>query len=349
MSTTNTPTPIRNNEQGMVSIMVTMILMIVISLLVLGFAQISRNNQRQSLDRQLSTQAFYAAETGINDALNKINTSGVSPIPAKTSCSDTGNGFYSSLNGTIDAAHNVSYSCLLVNPSPKQLNFTNVDSQGTVVPLISGSGANFSTIKMVFTPTSGNATGCPTSLNTPFVPANNWTCGYGVAQIDLVPVAGSVDANSLQANTHTIFAVPMSTGGTTTYDYSNAANKYQVFGMKCTNANCTLNITGLNANQYYMKVSNIYQAPSLAITGSVSGGGAATFNGAQIVVDATGRAQDVLRRIQVHAPANGAGSKNQLPNNALQSNDSICKRFSAMENFFENSVSADGDNELCQS
>jgi Tfp pilus assembly protein PilX len=57
-----------DKQAGMVAIMVTMILMIVISLIVVGFAQISRRNQRQALDRQLSTQAFYAAETGVNDA-----------------------------------------------------------------------------------------------------------------------------------------------------------------------------------------------------------------------------------------------------------------------------------------
>ena len=58
----------------MVAILVTMNLMIVISLIVLGFAQISRRNQRQSLDRQLSTQAFYAAETAVNDAADLIKT-----------------------------------------------------------------------------------------------------------------------------------------------------------------------------------------------------------------------------------------------------------------------------------
>lgn len=342
---------IHANQKGMVSIMVTMILMIVISLIVLGFAQISRRNQRQSLDRQLSTQAFYAAESGVNDALDKINTSGVFPIPAKKTCTDTGNGFYSSLNKDVDAAHGVSYSCLTVNPSPKQLSYTNVDTTGTVIPLISGDGSNFSTLKMEFKSTTGSttpATGCKTSVNSQFTPTTSWTCGYGVIRIDLVPATGALTAASLQAATHTIFAVPFSSGGTATYDYANGADKYKVFGLTCSNTSCVLNIQGLNTNQYYMRVSSIYQASALTITGTNVSGGAATFNGAQIVVDATGKAQDVLRRIQVHAPANGDGSKNQLPNNALQSNDSICKRFSVMENFFENSVSTDGNNQLCQ-
>jgi len=48
MSTTSVD---QSKQRGMVAIMITMILMIVISLIVLGFAQISRRNQRQSLDR----------------------------------------------------------------------------------------------------------------------------------------------------------------------------------------------------------------------------------------------------------------------------------------------------------
>src|ERR1700761_8288581 len=60
---------IRRDEQGMVSILVTMIMVIVISLIVIGFAEVSRRNQREALDNQLSTQAYYAAESGVNAAV----------------------------------------------------------------------------------------------------------------------------------------------------------------------------------------------------------------------------------------------------------------------------------------
>jgi len=67
---------LQRNQSGMVSIMVTMILMIVMSLIVVGFAQVSRRNQRVALDRQLSTQAFYAAESGVNDAREFLDAYG---------------------------------------------------------------------------------------------------------------------------------------------------------------------------------------------------------------------------------------------------------------------------------
>lgn len=44
--------------------MITIVMMVVISLIVVGFTQVANRNRRQSLDRQLSTQAFYVAESG---------------------------------------------------------------------------------------------------------------------------------------------------------------------------------------------------------------------------------------------------------------------------------------------
>ncbi|HSX32249.1 MAG TPA: pilus assembly PilX N-terminal domain-containing protein, partial [Candidatus Saccharimonadales bacterium] len=113
MSTTAFPKrPASAKESGMVAIMVTIILMIVISLIVLGFAQIARRNQRQSLDRQLSTQAFYAAETGVNDASKVIKAAIASgaTVAAKPTCTDSGGGQYTTLlapGSVLDAANDV--------------------------------------------------------------------------------------------------------------------------------------------------------------------------------------------------------------------------------------------------
>ena len=50
-----------------------MVLMIVISLLVLGFTEIAQAELRNTTDDQLSIEAYYAAETGVNDAVAVIN------------------------------------------------------------------------------------------------------------------------------------------------------------------------------------------------------------------------------------------------------------------------------------
>src|SRR5262245_1378660 len=114
------------NQKGMVSILVTMVIMIVVSLIVLGFAKIIRREERQSLDRQLSTQAFYAAESGINDAVKKISDDIKNnvTVPTKTSC-DPDNHYTTSnqLDGTT-----ITYSCLLIDPTPNTLEYSSINT-----------------------------------------------------------------------------------------------------------------------------------------------------------------------------------------------------------------------------
>src|SRR5260370_15103164 len=112
----------RQAEAGIVSIMVTMITMIVISLIVLGFADIARNEQRNSLDDQLSTQAYYAAESGVNDAraVMEAMVAAGNPVLSKNICPDDPN---YNLTTIIDALHNVSYPFVIIDASRPTLSY----------------------------------------------------------------------------------------------------------------------------------------------------------------------------------------------------------------------------------
>jgi Tfp pilus assembly protein PilX len=346
---------LRSSQSGTISIMTTMVLMIVITLIVLGFAQVSRRTQRESLDRQLSSQSFYAAESGINDIRDLIHqaVNNGTAVPDKTGCTDTGpGGFYATLNPTIDAGRGVSYSCALVDASPTILRYSDVGTTSVIVPMTSASGANFSTVKLSLQSklTGTPITGCPASANNAFKTTTNWTCGYGVLRFDLVPTAGNgLTADSLRNSTMTTFAVPVNAGGVATIPYiAGTANTNNRIGMQCNNAGCNLTITGLSQNSYYLRVTSLYQDVAMQVTGTVTGGVAAEIAGAQAAIDVTGKSQDVLRRIQVNVPIH-ADSKNQLSDYALESTDSICKRYSVMDGYFD-SGTADviSSNRLCQ-
>src|SRR6185437_13103234 len=129
---------LRLNQSGMASILITMITMIVVSLIVLGFATISRREQGNTLDQQLSTQAFYAAETGVEDARNVImnDVKTAQPVLPKTDCTtNTGGATYPTGAQTVlDATHNVSYTCLLVSPVTN-VQYDGVDGQSKVIPV----------------------------------------------------------------------------------------------------------------------------------------------------------------------------------------------------------------------
>lgn len=344
---------LRRSERGMVSLMTTMVLMIVISLIVLGFAQLSRRNQREALDRQLSTQAFYAAESGVNDARDIINAaleSGTA-IAEKDSCTGSGPaGFYTGLNPVIDADKNVKYSCLLVDPTPSSLRYSDVGTTSIVAPIIPDNGSNISRIQLKWqAKVSSPLAGCPTTTNDVFSASSNWNCGYGVLRFDLVPTSGNDTAPGLQSKTMTTFAVPFSSGGSASIGYAaNSANSNVRVGTTCNATECSLAITGLSQNNYHMRISSLYRNVSLDISAYDGAGTALALRHAQAVVDATGRAQDVLRRIQVRVPLQGSGL-NQMPDYALQTTDPICKRFSVMDGFFDaTATGVTSPNRLCQ-
>lgn len=346
---------IRTSQRGMVSIMTTMVLMIVISLIVLGFAQISRRNQKESLDRQLSTQAFYAAESGINDARKiidqAVHTGGT--VTDKTDCGGTGTaGFYVGLSPDIDTGRNVKYTCLLVDPTPKTLEYNNLGTTTTIVPVISANSDPISTIKLTWKSklaTATPTTGCGNAVGSvSFTSVSSWSCGYGVLRFDIVPTAGSFATPADLANaTMTTFAVPITTSGSGTVGYNSSSNSpNNKIGVSCTNDNCNLTINGLSQTSYHLRISSLYRDVSLQITATNAGGNTLRIAGAQAVIDSTGKAQDVLRRIQVHVPLRST-SQNELSDYAIESNGSVCKRYSIMDGYISNNVSA-GSGRLCQ-
>jgi Tfp pilus assembly protein PilX len=353
MSRISGTTKLNKSQDGVVSLLVTMVLMIVISLIALGFAQIARRNQGAQLDQQLSTQAFYAAESGVNDAAQivsaQLQAGVVSPSQmGRTTCTDAGtNNIYSSLNTNSAlgaAADNIAYTCVLVDPTPPTLE-TDIGTTSKIIPVSASS--NISDIKLMWSTnksTTTPANGCPHSVTLPTATA--WgSCGVGVLRVDLVPTDGGspADAATLAKETMTFFVVPMAPGsaGATnavTYTGANAStgNTHNIVGVICQNttANCTVKVdtSSVSHQNYYLRVSSEYEDSLLQITADNASGTALPLSGSQVIIDSTGKAQDVVRRIQVYVPI-GLMS-NQLSDYAIESTDSVCKRFAVMTNHY---------------
>jgi Tfp pilus assembly protein PilX len=361
MQQQNSKVKIGQSQSGVVSLLVTMVLMIVISLIALGFAQIARRNQGQQLDQQLSTQAFYAAESGVNDAAQIISTQLNAPnnVPAsklsKTTCADednADNNVYAPLvtNGSLGtAAENIAYTCVLINPSPVTLQ-TDISTTSKIIPVSASSNINSINLTWSSKAAVANAAaGCPTSVNRPTAP--NWgTCGVGVLRVDLVPADNSVPSNAttLAEQTLTFFAVPMgSTGATSTVTYggpnASTSNDNNIIGAHYQTAGndwtVTINTAGYAHQAYDMRVSSEYEDSSLQVTAAGAAGNL-PLSGAQVVIDATGKAQNVVRRIQVYVPI--GIETNQLSDYAIESTDSVCKRYVVMNGYYQSEVGSTG-------
>jgi hypothetical protein len=212
-------TNLNNDQSGLASIFITMILMLVITLIVLGFAAIANRDQKNSLDSQLSTQAFYAAETGINETIRGINNyfsacptaatvpcpDSVCPSPPNVPCipigpllpfQQTADCYGSSgdpstaYNGEfyydhyLDSSHNVAYTCIILGGA-STTTFPNTQIyQSHVVDVTEGSPPG--TIPIYWTNTDTNPTpasaNCPVSTSLPDFAA--WRCNEAVLRVD---------------------------------------------------------------------------------------------------------------------------------------------------------------------
>jgi Tfp pilus assembly protein PilX len=139
------------DQAGFASIVIALTLIIVLALLTVGFAQLARREQQTALNKQLANQAYYAAESGVNDAIQDIHAGVIcdpsiphtldapcaptSVPPSSTKCMTSlgaGNGTQTlpltaaTAKPKINASAGVAYTCLLVDQSPSSVDFTDI-------------------------------------------------------------------------------------------------------------------------------------------------------------------------------------------------------------------------------
>jgi hypothetical protein len=352
---------LRQSQEGMVSIVVTMIIMAVLSLIVLGFAQLARREQREALDKQLSTQAFYAAESGINDAIKAIERETNPYTLNKTTCesdSTTDPGSSTAFTDSINSSGEVAYTCLLIDQTPKSLEYSSIETdKSTVIPLspvtvptdpaVAPTPTDLKTLNISWNRSDNGGSGYYESAtpdpNDDFPPlgSSGWDDkAAGILRIDITPLnKNGFTRNDLTQGTFTAFLYPTDDGTNTTPAsvayVSGAGSQGSVHKALCGNPDppyfsrkCKVSITGLptaDISQYYVRIISIYSSSAVTISGDSNVVGQKVgFKGAQYVVDSTGKAGDILKRVRVHKPAKTANYK--YPTFAIDSADSICKQ-----------------------
>jgi hypothetical protein len=149
------------------------------------------------------------------------------------------------------------------------------------------------------------------------------------------------------------FFVPTRGAAAGTLVYNSNTGHANIVAADCGTASytqCSATINGITggSTSVALRISTMYQPSNITIQ-AFTGATAQEITGVQAVIDSTGRAQDILRRIQVRLPVIQTGGL--LPNGALSSNGSICKRFSVYTNYFNipgDIVDPDPTNAMCQ-
>jgi Tfp pilus assembly protein PilX len=343
-------TGIVQNQDGMIAIVVTSVLMMVISLLVLGFMRTIQNEQRQALDNQLSTQAFYAAESGVNLAKSKIDGALAADPNAdvsKTGCTDsspyTGTYPIDTGAGSTEAA----ITCLLVNPTPESQEFQNIGANAKSTRIAPDTGETISSLFFSWQSSSKGSAVSGACTSGTGLPAA-WGCEQPILRVDLVPLAANLTQSGLQTDQLTVFLRPEAgSPGPTQLPYTTNAGGL-ILQTTCQNNTpaadsnyvCTAEVSTLpnTAGQYgfAVRMLSLYGSSNVSVYAKNSSSAKIKVKG-QFVIDSTARAVDVIRRIQVRASAKAKETESW----ALQTDGAgqgICKQYKISANQVDTAV-----------
>ncbi|MDB5175935.1 MAG: hypothetical protein JWM81_793 [Candidatus Saccharibacteria bacterium] len=341
---------LRNSEGGFAAIVIAIVLVTVLSLLTIGFAQLMNQEQKSALDKQLANTAYYAAESGINDAVAAINAGfnsakpDCAPLPASP---DPGVSFLT--NNTVDTTSTdpVTYSCLLIDPSPTDLLYEPVGSEDsnskvakiTGISTVTGAPAPIARLVVSWADTKEGSTFATNAQFAAgsFPGAANWknaVTGYpntGILRVQLAPLT-TVSRDTLTTEAYTSYLYPADNGsgtidGQSTYGDSKGALAGKIYDGKCSTTKgpyfCSVSINGLNAVSYLLRLNSLYSNSKVKVEAYDAGGHIMRISGAQTSVDSTGNARGVLKRIQVRLPSD---KNTYYPQYGLESLSGICKK-----------------------
>ena len=348
-------TKLKDNQRGMASIAIAMVIMILITLLVTSVALVTRREQRRSLDRQLNTQAFNAIEAGISDA--KAAISGESPIITGDISNCEGGGSFIDKVGTgvsSEIGSNITYSCVLINKTNVtnyQKTVANPADGAFIVPIDAGSGS-IKTIRVSWQEKSGGSA---------FTDDYMLSSGIGspVLRTVLLPNYNGKSKTDLTKLSHTMFLFPRrnNTAGSagsidfigdisppaTQLDADVDTRQGQFVSGNCNTGNagnnsvsgkhaeyfCSVDIKVGGASKYYLVVQPLYKSASVDITAFDSSDNTLKLLNGQAIIDVTARAGDVIKRVQARIPSGESNELNKgvipYPGAAVATVNSLCK------------------------
>ena len=210
-------TTLNNDERGLIAIFTTIIIMFVLTLIIVGFSQVATRETKDVSNEQFSLQAFYASESGINDAYNTIASilnsnggNGAANIPTDQTASCTGS--FSSNTSNI-LGKNTSYPCLIVNPQPTVLTYNISSGGGQVIPIqTSVAGQSIQNITIQWQ-SPNSSTPCNYAAWGTNPEAKNWpSCSPPPLEVSILPVNFSQPGGENQAdfarNVRNLFIYP---------------------------------------------------------------------------------------------------------------------------------------------
>ncbi len=314
------------NEQGFASIVVALTIIIVLGLLAVGFSQLARREQQSALDKQLNTQAYYAAETGINDTKKYLSAPGADTAYSNLNTEQCVTGPSLNVQNPLPGDSGASYNCVIANTRPPSLEYKQVPAGTSKVvnfKAVNSAGArvDLTTLKIEWESAGNIVSGSGKA----FTPNDTWG-NKSVIQFSLTPyLAAGATGDTLRGATINNYFYPNNQSDTNVNYPAALSNQGEIIDGSCIAATnkCTVTITGIPAgfDNYLVHFINMYKQSNITITGT-SGTDTVQFEGGQAMIDVTGKARNVLKRLRVRVPLD---PKAEIPGYSIEAQN-ICKR-----------------------
>lgn len=348
------PAKLNDHQGGAASIYISGVVMVILTLIVVVFAQIVGNNYLEITESQYHLQAYYAAESSINDVRAEIHRE-IKDIQSNTSASNQDiDAALSSLNKDKcddmsvtssvledkDLSNNIESLCVLVDVSPKALIYDSVDTNRSLILNLEpvdkmGSPTNLN--KLIFEWDHHNDNSSSRGGESGFTNASTWEANtIPVLRVQIIPVADPISftRDDLKDNSRVFFLYPN--------DGSNNNSMWPPLGddgkiidgnckdtppnprkLKCETSIDVSSFTNPNT-RYVVRVQSIYNKAKLVLRGEYLGNTQepAKFKNIQAEITATGRSNNIAERLRERIPLRPIYD---LPEYGIDSAGDLCK------------------------
>lgn len=355
------------DQRGLASIIIVFTLITLIAAISLGFARLMNRSLQNSVNSQLSAAAEFATQSGINDAAAWVQAN---PSRTVTQCNelitDSGDLKFGGIAAAdLSGDEIVRYTCVLVNPSPKDyVRQNNTPWKSFVLRLSTSGPADSFMFSWQSTDRNKNEF---LGGQKDFLDENSWGTGQfaPVLKISLFQVNQSTSA--IGPENKTFYLYPnQGSGQFGSISYSQPSGE-KAEGNCDTNPasqtaplaapfsgeasyDCNTVVYGLQPPpagwSYYAKITPFYNNTDIRVQAN-GGGNLLNFNNVQSVVDVTAKANSAVKRLQARVAVNDPMNveNDNLPDDALRSAGAICKRLVLPDS--TNTIQIDGSLPAC--
>lgn len=330
---------VTTNQQGGVSFLTVIFLSLILVIVTMSFVRITINEQREAIDDDLVTRAFYAAESGVEDGKRAIvDYLNGGPAPDDGTCSPA-----PGQSGELDVGNlEAEYTCQLIEMTPGEFKTTLGAWESIVIPL-RGTGG-FDRVNVEWHEPSNDGVGYGLRGDNQLINGPEWMTGNypALVKASIFRVSDSPPGtlgyvNTLQGTLRSGYLIPRSSG-TPTISASSGFNKAKIAtpcqsGQTGSNPVCSKIITDLpQASGYtvYLVLQAMYKGTRVTATLLDSSDAVVPIRDTQAVIDVTGRAGDVYRRVEARVSLDPEVFP--LPDLVIWSNVELCKDFTITGN-----------------